>query len=60
MFIEKEILSAGICIGSATISIVKMSGGILPKINSVEQFSHEGNPKELLKKYFNEKNFKKY
>ena len=60
MFIEKEILSAGICIGSATISIVKMSGGILPKINSVEQFAHEGNPKELLKKYFAEKDFKKY
>ena len=60
MFIEKEILSAGICIGSATISIVKMSGGILPKINSVEQFAHEGNPKELLKKYFAEKNFSKY
>jgi predicted CoA-substrate-specific enzyme activase len=60
MFIEKEILSAGICIGSSTISIVKMSGGILPKINSVEQFSHEGNPKELLKKYFANKSLKNY
>lgn len=60
MFIEKEILSVGICIGSATVSVVRMSGGILPKILSVEQFSHEGNPKEHLKKYFKGKSFKNY
>ncbi len=60
MFIEKEILSVGICIGSATVSVVRMTGGIMPKIQSVEQFAHEGNPKEHLKKYFEGKNFKNY
>ncbi len=60
MRLEKEILSAGICIGSSTISIVKMSKDIIGKVTSVEQLSHEGNPKSLLKKYFKKNNLGHY
>ena len=60
MRIEKEILSAGICIGASTISIVKMSKDTDAKSVSVEQISHEGNPKELLKKLFTENDFSRY
>lgn len=60
MRIEKEILSLGICIGASTISFVKMAKDITGKILSVTQLSHEGNPKLLLKKYFEENYLNKY
>lgn len=60
MRIEKEILSAGICIGASTISLVKMSKDAEVKVTSVEQISHEGNPKELLKKIFEDNDLSRY
>ena len=60
MKIEREILSLGICIGASTISFVKMAKDIGGNIISVKQYSHEGNPKSLLKKFFEENNYERY
>ncbi|MCI0473090.1 MAG: hypothetical protein L0Y76_05840, partial [Ignavibacteria bacterium] len=57
----KGVMSLGICIGSSSVSFVeteKSDGKV--KVINVSSVNHEGNPKSVLRVFFENKDFSAY
>lgn len=57
----KGFMSLGICIGSSSVTFVesKKSDGVV-KVTNVKSINHEGNPKSVLRTFFEQKDFSEY